>query len=192
MHTRSLHKDNCSKNLFEKAVREQNNVSTIGGSGGSAASTFGVYQQTAVGLSDLSIRTLVPDPISAEPYRKALIAKIFFHQILSLADSPSVELNDLISTVASYFSFSTGSAERDADTAAQSISRAIFRVSNLTGVGFSDTTGKLLKIPDVTSRPADLTFFTFRPNVLATTVDIRAPNKSLNLEFSLRWTQLFF
>ena len=92
-------------------------------SGGSAASTFDIYQQTVVGLSDLLIRTLVPDPISAEPYRKALIANFFFQTILSLADSPSIELNDLISTVASYFSFSTGSAERDADTAAQSISR---------------------------------------------------------------------
>ena len=96
---------------------QQNNISTIGGFGRSVASTFGVYQQTAVGLSDLSIRTLVPDPISAEPYRKALITKLFFRQILSLADSPSVELNDLFSTVASYFSFSTGSAERDADIA---------------------------------------------------------------------------
>ena len=105
---------------------QQNNVNTIGGSGGSAASTFGIYQQTAVGLSDLSIRTLVPDPISAVPYRKALIAKLFFQKILSLADFPSVELNDLISTVASYFSFSTGSAERDADTAAQSNSRPFF------------------------------------------------------------------
>ena len=168
---------------------QQNNISTIGGSGGSAASTFGVYQQTAVGLSDLLIRTLVPDPISVEPYRKALIAKLFFRQILSLADSPSVELNDLLFTVASYFCFSTGSAERDANIAAQSISRAIFRVSNLTGVGFSDATGKILNIPDVTSRPADLAFFTFRSHFFAPSVDIRAPNKSLNLEFSLRLPQ---
>ena len=105
---------------------QQNNNSTIGGSGCSVASTFGVYQQTAVGLSDLSIRTLVSDPISAEPYRKALIAKLFFYQILSLADSPFVELNDLLSTIASYFSISTGSDERDTDTAAQSISRSFF------------------------------------------------------------------
>ena len=107
-------------------ILQQKNVSTIGGSGGSTASTFGIYQQTAVGLSDLSIRTLVPDPISAEPYRKALVAKLFFQQTLSLAESPSVELNDLISIVASYFSFSTGSAKRDADTAAQSISCSFF------------------------------------------------------------------
>ena len=165
---------------------QQKNISTIGGSGGSAASTFGIYQQTVIGLSDLSIRTLVPDPISAEPCRKALIAKLFFQQILPLAVSPSVELNDLISTVASYFSFSTGSAERDADTAAQSISRSFFRITNLTGVGFSDATGKSITIPDILSRPADLTFFIFCSSILAKSVDIRAPNKSLNLEFSLR------
>ena len=162
---------------------QQNNISTIGGSGGSVASTFGIYQQTAVGLSDLSIRTLVPDPISAELYRKALTARLFFHQILSLADYPSIELNDILSTIASYFSISTGSAARDADTAAQSISRSFFHISNLTGVAFSDVAGKSIKVPDTTSRLSDLTFFTFRSNVLATTVDIRAPNKSLNLDF---------
>ena len=170
-----------TNNTLQKKI-----ISTIGGSGGSVASTFGIYQQTAVGLSDLSIRTLVPDPISAEPYRKALTAKLFFHKILSLADSPSIELNDLLSTVALYFSISTDSAERDVDTATQSISRSFFRISNLTGVVFSDAAGKSIKVPDTTSRPGDLTFFTFRSNVLAKTVIIRAPNKSLNLECSLR------
>ena len=107
---------------------------------------------------------------------------------MSLADSPSVELNDLLSTVASYFSFSTGSAERDAESTAQSISR-YFRISNLTGIGFSDSTGKSIKIPDISSRLVDLTFFTFRSNILATSIDIRAPNKSLKLKFSLRLSQ---
>ena len=105
---------------------QQNNISTIDGSGGFVASTLGIYQLTAVGLSNLSFRTLVPDPITAKHYCKTLFVKFFFHQILSLADSLSVELNNLLSTVASYFSFSTGSAERDADTATQSISRFFF------------------------------------------------------------------
>ena len=69
---------------------QQSNISTIGGFGGSVASTYGVYQQTAVDLSDLSILILVPDPISTEPYHKALISKLFFHQILSLSDSPPI------------------------------------------------------------------------------------------------------
>ena len=39
---------------------------------------FGIYQLIPVGASDATIRTLVPVPISALPYRKALIAKLFF------------------------------------------------------------------------------------------------------------------
>ena len=96
----------------------------LGGSNSdSALSNFGVYMQTPVGLSELLIRTLVHDPISAEPYRKALIAKLFLHQILSLTNSPSVSVNDLMATVAAYFDISMGSAEREVEAAAKSISR---------------------------------------------------------------------
>ena len=42
---------------------------------------FGIYQLTPVGASDATIRTLVPVPISALPYRKALIDQFFFRQI---------------------------------------------------------------------------------------------------------------
>ena len=41
------------------------------------SSTSGVYQQTSIGSSDISVRTLVHDAISADPYRKALITKLF-------------------------------------------------------------------------------------------------------------------
>ena len=51
---------------------------------------FGVYQLTTVGSSEATIRTLVPVSISALPYRKALIAKLFFRQILGHAGSPSI------------------------------------------------------------------------------------------------------
>ena len=132
------------------------------------------------------IRTLVPGPIRAEPYRKTLIDKLFFCQILSLVDSPSIKFNKLLFTIASYFSISTGFTERDADTAAQSISRSFFLIFNLTGVVFLDLTGKMIKVPVTTSHPADLTFFNFRSNVIATTVDIHSTNKSLDLEFALR------
>ena len=166
----------------------------LGGSNsGSSLANFGVYRQTPVGLSELSIRTLVPVPISAEPYRKALIAKLFFHQILSLADSPSVSVNDLMATVAAYFDVNTGSAEREAEAAAQSISRSFFHVSNLIGVTFSNSSGQPIKVTDTDNRPADITYFTFRSHVSANTVDCRAPKKSLALEFSFgyRLIQLF-
>ena len=103
------------------------NISTLGASNsGFTFANFGVYQKTQVGLSELSIRTLVPDDISAEPYRKVLIAKFFFHQILSLTDSPSVSFNDLMATAAAYFDINTGSTEREAEITAQSISRSSF------------------------------------------------------------------
>ena len=89
-----------------------NNIMNLGGSNnGSSLATFGVYMQTPVELNELSIRTLVPVPISAEPYRKALIAKLFFHQILSLMNSTSATFYDLLATVAAYFDIITGSAE---------------------------------------------------------------------------------
>ena len=153
-----------------------NNITNLGGgSSGSSFANFGIYQQTPVGLSEFSIRTLVPDAIGAEPYCKALIAKKIFHQILSLTDSLSVFFNDLLATVAAYFDINTGFVEREAEAAAQSISRSFFCVSNLIGVAFSDSSGKPLKVPDTANRPADITYFTFRSNVNANTVDCRAP-----------------
>ena len=99
------------------------NISNLGGGGcGSAFANFGVYQQTPVELGELPLSTHVPDNISAEPYRKALIAKLFFHKILSLTDSPSAFFNDLLATIAAYFDIITGSAEKEAEASAQSIS----------------------------------------------------------------------
>ena len=104
-------------------ILSNKNVSTLtAGISGSALSNFGLYQHTSVGLSELSIRTLILDAISAETYGKVLIGKISFHQILSLSDSPSVSFNDLMTTIASYFDINTGSAEKEAEAAAQSIS----------------------------------------------------------------------
>ena len=161
-----------------------NNISNLGaGISDFTFANFGVYQQTPVGLSELSIRTLVSDNINAEPYRKALIAKIFFHQILSLTDSPSVSFNDLLATVGAYFDINTESVEREAEAAAQSISRSFFRVSNLIGVTFSDSSEKPINVPDSDNRPVDITYFTFCSNVTANTVNCRTPKKSLALEF---------
>ena len=61
-------------------------------------SLFGSYQDTAVGC-ELMIRTIVPPDISAESYRKAMVAILFFRRILSLASSPSITFSDLTATV---------------------------------------------------------------------------------------------
>ena len=106
--------------------RSHNYLSLTASTGGPSSSHFGIYQQTSVGSGDVTTRTLVPVAISAEPYRKALIAKLFFRQILSLADAPSVSCSDLMTTVAFYFSINTGSSEREADASISFIRSSFF------------------------------------------------------------------
>ena len=115
-----------------------------------SASSFGTFQDTAVGSSDLTIHTIVPPNISAEPYRKAMIAILFFRRILSLSSSPSVSISDLTATVAGYFTHSTGSAEREAERIVDSICHAFFHVDNLEGIVFLDSSGKPTLISDLT------------------------------------------
>lgn len=45
---------------------------------GPDSSHFGAYQHTSVDSSNVTIRALVPDPISVERYRKMLIVKLSF------------------------------------------------------------------------------------------------------------------
>ena len=92
-------------------------------------------------------------------------------------------------TLASYFGLSTGSAEKKAETACIDIRNAFSLVSNVQGVEFSDVSGKPITILDPAHRFADLTYFTVRSDVSATTVDIYAPAPPLFLQFSLRLPQ---
>ena len=63
-------------------------------------------------------------------------------------------------------------------------------MSNLIGVTFSNSSGQPIKVTSSDNHPADITYFTFRSNVSANTVNCCAPNKSLALEFSLRLPQM--
>ena len=93
-----------------------------------------------------------------------------------------------MATVASYFDINTGSAEKSRDRCSVCFS-FLFSGFKLIGVTFSDYSGEPIKVPDTTSRPADVTYFTFCSNVSANIVDCRAPKKSLALAFSLRLPQ---
>ena len=90
------------------------------------------------------IRTLVPDPVSAESYRKMLVVKLFFRPTITLSDTPSISFNDLISTIASYVGLNIGSAE--SETKVTFIS--IHHTSNLHGVSFSDVFSKPFMVLD--------------------------------------------
>ena len=84
--------------------------------------------------------------------------------------------------IASYFDINTYSA-------AQSIFRFFFNVSNLIGVDFSDAFRKPVKVPDFDSRPVDITYFIFRSNVSAVIVDCCASKKLISPQFHLRLPQ---
>ena len=115
-------------NSFAPNTLTNNTLSLSNGINGPTSSYFGVYKQTSVGSGDVFVRKLVPAAISADTYRKALIAKIFFRQILSLTDASSVSFSNLMSAVVSYFSLSTGSAEREAETAVATIRSNLFLI----------------------------------------------------------------
>ena len=85
---------------------------------GPTAILFCVYQQNLFGLNEISIYTLVSDTTSAEPYRKALIIKLFFRQILPLSENASVFFSDMMTTAASYFSTNTGFTARETESTA--------------------------------------------------------------------------
>ena len=103
----------------------RNNISPSSATSRSVVSSnFGVYQQISIGSSDTSIRTLIHDVINANPYRKALIVKLFFHQTMNLSDTPSMSFSDLMSTIASYFGLNTEFTEREAETAGINIRNA--------------------------------------------------------------------
>ena len=77
-------------------------------------------------------------------------------------------------------------AERETETAADSIRDSIFRVGNMTGVAFLTSKGRSVTITDPNRRPNDITYFTFRTTVNPHLVDTRAPNSVHLFEFSLR------
>ena len=145
-----------------------------------------------IGASDATIRTLVLVPISTPPpYCKALVAKLFFHQILGHEESPSISISDLVTTVATYFDMCTAVVERKAEKTADSIRDAIFRVTNMIGIGFLNSRGKPVAITDPYHRPNDITYFTFRANIYPHLVDMRAPDSVHLFEFSLRLPHTF-
>jgi len=77
-------------------------------------------------------------------------------------------------------------AEREAETAANSIRDSLFRVGNMIGVGFLNSKGKSVTITDPDHRPNDITYFTFRTTVNPHLVDTRIPDSVHLFEFYLR------
>lgn len=96
---------------------------------------------TTVCARNATIRTIVTFPISAFSYRKALIAKILFRQILGYTDCSSISISALVSTATACFDMSTAMAEHEAEAVEISIRDSICCVNNKSCVGFLDSTG---------------------------------------------------
>ena len=147
---------------------------------------FGIYQLTPIGASNTTILTLVSVDISALSYRKVLISKIFFRQILGYTASPTIFVSDLISTITSYFDMNTAMAEREVESASISIRDSIFSVANMSRVGFLDSTEKSITISDPDNRLRDVLYFTFCSSLNPNTIDPCAPHAVYQFKFSLR------
>ena len=114
---------------------------TANSSAVNSVSFFRKYQDIVVGC-DLTIRTIVPLDISTEPYRKVMVAILFFRRILSLSSSPSITISDPTATVAVYFAIQTSSAEREAERIVHSVCHDLYDVVYLQGIGFLDFSGR--------------------------------------------------
>ena len=113
-----------------------------------------------------------------------MVAILFFRQILSLASSPSVTIDDSTVTVTVYFVMPTGPAECEAERIVASVRHAFFDVGNLQGIGFLDSSRKPNMVSD--NRAADITFFSFRSTVLENAIDQCFFSTIMSLDFLLR------
>ena len=111
------------------------------GTSGNPLNTFGSFQLMEVGSSARTIRVPTALPMSEKPYRKAMVADIFFRKIKALALESDFSSADLVVTFATYFDFNTGSAEIESVAAANKIHDAVFCVENLIGLGFRNQYG---------------------------------------------------
>ena len=80
-----------------------------------------------------------------------------------------------MSAIASYFVLNTRSAEKEAEHTVTDIRNDFFLVSIPQGISFSEVSGKPITIQDLDRRSTNLTYFTIRLVIFATTVDICAP-----------------
>ena len=74
-----------------------------------------------------------------------------------------------------YFNFNTSFVDNEASVAAETIRAAVFRVSNLTGLGIRSQCGTYVYFGITNARLTDLYYFTLRSNSRASDIDIRGP-----------------
>ena len=115
-----------------------------------------------------------------------MIAILLFDRMLTHSNFLFHSLNDLTATVASYFYMNTGSMEREAKRAIESIHHAFLNIGNLQGIGFLNSIKISIFISDLDTRLVDIIFLTFCSSITTSDINIRLLYKSLSIDFSLR------
>ena len=82
-------------------------------------------------------------------------------------------------------------AEREAETAANSIRDSILRVIDMFGVGFLNYKGTQVDIIEPSHRLDNITYFTICANINPHLVDTRAPDSIYLFEFPLSFRHTF-
>ena len=122
--------------LLPSATMSFTNTCPTTGTSGTNTVSFGSFQLLKIGSSDGTIRVPSAIPMLEKPYRKSMVADLFFRKVKALAVDSAFSSADLVATIATCFDFNTSSAEIEAATAAERIRAAVFQVEYLTGLGF--------------------------------------------------------
>ena len=122
--------------LLPSATMSFTNTCPTTGTSGTNTVSFGSFQLLKIGSSDGTIRVPSAIPMLEKPYRKSMVADLFFRKVKALAVDSAFSSADLVTTIATYFDFNSISAEIEAATAAERIRAAVFQVEYLTGLGF--------------------------------------------------------
>ena len=131
----------------------------IAGTSGIGGAAFSGYKLVTVGTSEQTIQVPVALPMSERPYRKAMVANLFFRKIKALVMNSVLIFANLVSTIAAYFNFNTSPTEDEAAAVAETIRDAVFHIGNLTGLGFQNQLGAAVSF-DVTAKRPAITFVT--------------------------------
>ena len=129
--------------------------------------------------------------MSKKPYRKAMVADLFFRKLKALAVDSASFSADLVATIATYFDFNTSSAVIEAATSAERIRAAVFQVEYLTGLGFRNQYGTPVSYSQGDTRPVNLHYFAFRSAFRVSDLDNRGPDTVFSFDFVLKLPQIF-
>ena len=164
-------------------IRSQTKIGHVTGTSGN---TFGTYQILTVGTSDRMIQVLVPLPMDQPPYRKAMVANLFFRAVKGLTRYSSLSSTNLVATIVAYLDFNTSLTELEVTAAAGIVHTTLFRIDNLIGLGFRNRLGSAVTFDVNDERPVTLYCVAFHSTLWASNLDDCGPGTLFSFDFVFR------